>query len=134
MRKVKILNLGALIGLITIFCVSTVFPLTDSVMTVTWVSDFRPIGGYIDELVFVVYPSEDTAQALMTLSTGGAQGLDAYDESVGPEFVPSLINVPGVQVKQTQAMQYRQLSFNCQLFPTNITGFRRAITFGADKY
>jgi ABC-type transport system substrate-binding protein len=134
MRKVKILNLGVLIGLMTIFCVSTVFPSTNIVITVTWPSDFRPQGGYLDELVFVVYPSEDTAQALMALSTGGAQGLDAYDESVGPEFLPSLIGVNGVQVKQTQAMQYRQLSFNCQLFPTNITGFRRAITFGSDKY
>ncbi|MFX0151805.1 MAG: ABC transporter substrate-binding protein, partial [Candidatus Hodarchaeota archaeon] len=95
---------------------------------------FRPQGGYLDELVFVVYPSEDTAQALMALSTGGAQGLDAYDERVGPEFLPSLIGVNGVQINITQAMQYRQLSYNCQIFPTNITGFRRAIAFGADKY
>ncbi|MFX0170540.1 MAG: ABC transporter substrate-binding protein [Candidatus Hodarchaeota archaeon] len=134
MRKKNLIFVVCALALLTLGSMMYASTAAEEVHTFNWPSEFRPQGGYLDELVFVVYPSVDTAQALMALSTGGAQGLDAYDERVGPEFLPSLIGVKGVQINITQAMQYRQLSYNCQIFPTNITGFRRAIAFGADKY
>ncbi|MFX0051799.1 MAG: ABC transporter substrate-binding protein [Candidatus Hermodarchaeota archaeon] len=131
MKKVKILNLVILIGLITIFCASTVFPSSNSVMTATWVSGFRPHGAYVDEVVFKVYASTDVDQTMLDLQNGV---IDAYDEHIQDTYVPSLTSNPDIAVNNYLIPIYRHNSLNCDLFPTNITNFRRAIAFGMDKY
>ena len=97
----------------------------------TYKSGFDPHGPYIDRIVWYVYPSEDIAQALLALKKGE---IDAYDERIPASSLPSILGVPGVQVNVTLGTIYRQFTLNCEKFPTNITGYRRAIAYALDKY
>ncbi|MFX1247213.1 MAG: ABC transporter substrate-binding protein, partial [Promethearchaeota archaeon] len=97
----------------------------------TWSSDFRPYGGYVDEVKFIIYPDEDIPLAILALQKGD---IDAYDESVPQDYLAALVNDPNIEVTFTPSVRYRVLKLNCELFPLNITAFRRALAFGYDKY
>ncbi len=57
----------------------------------------------------------------------------AWGESVSADNIAELENTPGVEVSTEPGDKYRILCFNCGRFPTNITGYRRALAYALDK-
>lgn len=93
-------------------------------------SGYNPHGGYLDKITYVVYPSEDQAQALLALQAGQVYG---FDERVPADSVPDLEATAGVEVSSELGVIYRQFTLNCQNFPTNNTGYRLAMAYALDK-
>ncbi|MFX1282774.1 MAG: ABC transporter substrate-binding protein [Promethearchaeota archaeon] len=99
-----------------------------------WASDFRPHGGFVDDIVGVVYPTEDIALAMLALREGPPQGVTSYDDRVLSAYVAPLVVDEDISVNVTLGTIYRQLTLNSGRFPTNLTGYRRAMAYGIDKY
>lgn len=128
MKKVTIITSLALAGLF--LSLAYLSPTMTARATWTYPSGFDPHGGYIDRWTWVVYPSEDYAQAILALQSGI---VDAYDERVYSTSVPDLEAIPGVSVTSELGIIYRQFTLNCQRFPTNVTGYRVAMAYALDK-
>jgi ABC-type transport system substrate-binding protein len=98
--------------------------------TWTYPSGFDPHGGYIDRLIFRIYPSEDIAQALLALQAGTVY---SYDERIPYQSIQELVANPAIDVTSEVGTIYRQFTMQCQRFPTNITGYRVALAYALDK-
>ncbi len=132
MGKIKILTLGTALAVMALVCFSTaVATPMSSASALIWTSDFTPHGAYIDEMVFTVFTTSEIPQAMLAIQAGEQ---DAYDERVLASYLPNLVNDPDIDVKYSLGSSYRVLVLNSQKFPINITGFRRAMAFGMDKY
>ncbi|MHA1994160.1 MAG: ABC transporter substrate-binding protein [Candidatus Hodarchaeales archaeon] len=132
MGKIRILTLGTALTVMALVCFSTAVATPMSLASTTlWASDFKPHGAYIDELVFTVFTTSEIPQAMLALQAGDQ---DAYDERVLSSYLPNLVNDPDIEVRYSLGSSYRVLVLNSQKFPINITGFRRAMAFGMDKY
>ncbi|MFX0207873.1 MAG: ABC transporter substrate-binding protein [Candidatus Hodarchaeota archaeon] len=99
-------------------------------MTPKWSSKFRPNGGYVDELQFLIYPRSEYPLAMVALQNGD---IDAFDEQPQQSYLGPSIRDQNVEYTFTPSLSYRALILNCAMFPTNITAFRRAMAFGFDK-
>lgn len=97
----------------------------------TYPSGYDPHGGYVDRLRFIVYPSEDIDAALFALQSGYVY---SYDERIPHQSVPELQANPDIGVTSELGNSYRQFTMNCDRFPTNITGYRRALSYALNKY
>jgi ABC-type transport system substrate-binding protein len=132
LRKGKLLSLIIGITLLGLFYPNTVKTTILTLRSSKWSSEFRPYGGYVDEVRFVIYPYKtETPQAMLALQNGD---IDAYDERVLQDYLAALIRDPNIEVTFTPSVRYRALTLNCEKFPLNITAFRRAMAFGFDKY
>ncbi|MFX0013840.1 MAG: ABC transporter substrate-binding protein [Promethearchaeota archaeon] len=132
MKKTKLLSLVGAIALLAIISASNVGAHTTQVFTSTkWPTPWRPYGGYVDEIEFVVYTETEIPLAMLALQNGD---IDAYDERVLQDYLAALVRDPNIEVTFTPSVRYRALTLNCMKFPTNITAFRRAMAFGFDKY
>ncbi len=131
MRKTILLKYGGAIALLLIVCASTAATAAPAQGPPKWSSDFRPHGGYVDEILFSIYTTSEIPQAMLALQSGA---IDAYDERVLSTYLPSLVPDPNIEIKVSLGSMYRCLVLNSQRFPLNITGYRRAIAFGMDKY
>ncbi|MFX1319424.1 MAG: ABC transporter substrate-binding protein [Promethearchaeota archaeon] len=96
----------------------------------TYPSGYDPHGGYVDRLTFKVYPSEETASALLALVAGDVY---SYDERIPHQTVRELQTYPAIEVTSELGSDYRQFTLNCQRFPTNISGYRRALAYALNK-
>ncbi|MFW9778444.1 MAG: ABC transporter substrate-binding protein [Candidatus Heimdallarchaeota archaeon] len=96
-----------------------------------WVSSYTHHGGYLDEVWWRVYGSGQTAQTMLDLENGI---IDAHTERIQDAYLNQLLLNPNVDVQIHLTNRYRVLTLNNARFPLNITGFRRAMAFGMDKY
>jgi ABC-type transport system substrate-binding protein len=110
---------------------SNVGAVTAQATTDKWPTSWRPHGGYVDEIEFVVFTETEIPLAMLALQNGD---VDAYDERVLQDYLAALVRDPNIEVTFTPSVRYRALTLNCARFPTNITAFRRAMAFGFDKY
>jgi ABC-type transport system substrate-binding protein len=78
-----------------------------------------------------VYPSEDIAAALLALQAGQVY---SYDERIPYQSVPELEANPAIEVTSELGTIYRQFALDCDKFPTNLTGYRRALAYALNKY
>ncbi|MFX1283082.1 MAG: ABC transporter substrate-binding protein [Promethearchaeota archaeon] len=131
MKKMKLFNFASLFVLVALLSGSTTLSAPMTTMTFKWPSNFRPHGGYIDNVIFNIYQN-DWAEMLLALKKGE---IDASTEDLiyNARYLPGLVLNPNVEVAINQKPYFRQLSLNCGRFPTNITGYRRALAFAIDK-
>ncbi|UCG02521.1 MAG: hypothetical protein JSW11_00725 [Candidatus Heimdallarchaeota archaeon] len=129
MGKRNLLRLGEIVTLLSIFFIHNITVLSVSTNNAMWSSDFRPQGGFVDEILIKVY--SNFSQAIEALQRGE---IDAYDYDVFPEYELDLRHNPNISVTYTPSSMFRTFILNCERFPTNITAFRRAMAFGMDKY
>ncbi|MHA2171633.1 MAG: ABC transporter substrate-binding protein, partial [Candidatus Kariarchaeaceae archaeon] len=73
----------------------------------------------------------ETARAMLALQAGD---IDAHTGRVQTPFMNQLLLNPDINLGIRLTNQYMTLSPNTDKFPLNITGFRRAMAFGMDKY
>ena len=104
-------------------------PSTPVRATWTYPSGFDPHGGYVDRWMWII-----GRKAGYTPITSLLLGeIDGIGFSLDANYVPELEANPFIEVNFEQTHWYRSFSFNCQKFPTNITGYRRALAFALDK-
>ncbi|MHA2427668.1 MAG: ABC transporter substrate-binding protein [Candidatus Hermodarchaeia archaeon] len=96
----------------------------------TYPDGYDPHGGYLDKVTFVVYPREDEQLGLQALQ---ANIIYAWDERVPADNIAELETTAGVEVTTEPGDMYRMFCLNCNKFPTNITGYRRAMAYALDK-
>ncbi|MFX0121236.1 MAG: ABC transporter substrate-binding protein [Promethearchaeota archaeon] len=133
MIKVKLYYSVCIIVAISIFLSGDVLSSPTKVMQAKWSSSWRPYGGYVDEIEFVVFTETEIPLAMLALQNGD---VDGYDERLNYllEYLPVLVKNPYIEITFTPSRLFRSLTLNCEKFPTNITAFRRAMAFGFDKY
>ncbi|MFW9833651.1 MAG: ABC transporter substrate-binding protein [Candidatus Thorarchaeota archaeon] len=86
-------------------------------------------GPFIDKVVYKVVPDRD--QKLLALMAGE---IDMDISFVDPYHLPSLITEdPDIEIARTLKNGYGYVSFDCEQYPTNISGFRRAFAYAFDK-
>ncbi|MFX0079584.1 MAG: ABC transporter substrate-binding protein [Candidatus Hermodarchaeota archaeon] len=102
-----------------------------SARTWTYPDGYDPHGGYLDKVVFVVYPPEDEQLGLQALQAGQ---IYAWDESVPIDNIMECEATWGVEVTSEPGDMYRMFCLNCGRFPTNNTGYRRALAYALDKF
>ena len=130
------MKLLILIGLISIIILSqtgSVYSSTSQAIQANWGSDWRPHGAYVDEIFYKIIPN--SMEAVEAVQNGS---IDAFcDRLWGPfdhSFLTDFIPNPSVDVTFTPGNVFRLLPMNGDRFPTNITGYRRAIAYSLDKY
>jgi ABC-type transport system substrate-binding protein len=96
----------------------------------TYPDGYDPHGGYLDRVTFVVYPPEDEQLGLQALQ---ANIIYAWDEKIPVDNTAEISYTAGVEVTTEPGDFYRMFCLNCDRFPTNITGYRRAIAYALDK-
>ena len=116
-----------LIGITSLHC-----PDTNLTSMANWAypDGYDPHGGYLDKVTFVVYPPSDWYLGLQALR---ANIIYAWDEHVPAENIAELQATAGVEVTTEPGDMYRMFCCNCNRFPTNITGYRRALAYALDK-
>lgn len=127
------LLLACIISIILLFSVGLIQPEIISVKAQwTYPSGYDPHGGYVDRLTFIVYPGEDRGAVFLALQAGTVY---SYDENLLlSQEVPELEADPAIEVSSELATWYRMFSCDCDMFPTNLTGYRRALTYALDKH
>ncbi|UCG02520.1 MAG: hypothetical protein JSW11_00720 [Candidatus Heimdallarchaeota archaeon] len=129
MRKRRMVRIGEVMVLLTIFFVYTIILLSVRANNDIWVSEFRPHGAYVDELLIKIY--NNNSQAIKALQNGE---IDVHEGYVPTEYELDLRHDPNISVCYSQMTRYRTFILNCERFPTNITAYRRAMAFSMDKY
>jgi ABC-type transport system substrate-binding protein len=127
----KDINLSVGVIFIIFFSSITVISTPMSSTTVNWASNFRPHGGFADELLFVMYPFNDYNQVIYSLLRGE---IDAYAGQIPVNCLPGLLTDPNISVQIEPSSSFRIITLNCGLFPANITGYRRALAYSIDKH
>ncbi|MFX1515056.1 MAG: ABC transporter substrate-binding protein [Promethearchaeota archaeon] len=131
-RKVNKTRVTLLLILLTIL--STNVPLVTStpVADPAWATEWRPHGGYIDEIQFKIYirSDEGTHLAIQALQDGS---IDAFQMAIPLEYQEALRANPDINLTSSLTNNLRIVLLNTKRFPTNITGYRRAIAFAIDK-
>ncbi|MFW9844538.1 MAG: ABC transporter substrate-binding protein [Candidatus Thorarchaeota archaeon] len=91
-------------------------------------SDSLQTGPYIDEVVFKVMPNQD--QRINALLNGE---LEMDTSFFDPVHLQTLNDNPSVSVYNASRNGYGFIRINCEKYPLNISGLRRAIAFALDK-
>jgi ABC-type transport system substrate-binding protein len=130
MKKLTLVSAIALVGLF--LSLAYVSPIQNASVRATfeYADGYDPHGGYLDKVTFVVYPPEDEQLGLQALQ---ANIIYAWDERVPAANIAELEATAGVEVTTEPGDMYRMFCLNGNRFPTNHTGYRRAISFAMDK-
>jgi len=84
---------------------------------------------YIDKIVYRVIPDPDT-RILALL----ADAIDIHASSFDPSSYWPVLNVdPDISIHQSLRNGYGSITFNCRMYPLNLTGFRRAFSYAFSK-
>ncbi|MGQ4832477.1 MAG: ABC transporter substrate-binding protein [Candidatus Asgardarchaeia archaeon] len=87
-----------------------------------------PRGPWVDRVIFKVI--QDDNVAVLNLLNNEAHLRDSF---IDPQYLDLLEAASNVDVFSVWRMGWGHISFNCELFPFNITAFRRAFAFAYDK-
>ncbi len=89
-------------------------------------------GPYIDKIVYKEMYLQD--YRILQLQSGE---IDMDTSYLNPFLEPVHLEVlnadPDIDIARTLKNGYRYLAFDCEMFPTNISGFRRAFAFAFNK-
>jgi ABC-type transport system substrate-binding protein len=99
--------------------------------TWTYPSGYDPHGGFVDRLTLVHYDYRVTDEALLALQLGL---VSSFDGQIPHNAIVDLDARPGIEVASEAGTSFRHFTMQCQRFPTNLTGYRRALAFALDKF
>lgn len=90
-------------------------------------------GPFIDSIVYRAYGSQD--QRIMGLLSGEFEMDSTYLHTtyLDPTHLEYLNEDPDIDIAQTLRNGYGHISFHCDMFPTNISGFRRSFAYAFNK-
>jgi ABC-type transport system substrate-binding protein len=87
------------------------------------------VGPYLDRIHYSIITQDD--QAVLALQD---DDIDLIGDMVDPSFLPALEASIGISTQVTRRNGYGYLHINCERYPMNITGFRRALAYALDKF
>jgi len=85
-------------------------------------------GPYVDEVIFRVIANQD--QRVLALLSGEIEMDNSFFD---PVFLPELDADPDIDIYTSIRNGYGHITINCERYPLNISGFRRAFAFAFDK-
>ncbi|TFH01878.1 MAG: hypothetical protein E4H14_18160, partial [Candidatus Thorarchaeota archaeon] len=85
-------------------------------------------GPYVDEVIFKVMPNQD--QRILALLNGGIEMDTSFFD---PVHLTTINDNPSVSVYNATRNGYGVIRINCEKYPLNISGLRRAIAYALDK-
>ena len=89
---------------------------------------FVAVGPYVDKVVYnVIYDDDESINALLN------NEIDLIGEWIQPDYLEALQASEEIEISQVPRNGYGYLVINCDLYPFNITAFRRAFAFALDK-
>ena len=90
-------------------------------------------GPYIDNIGYKVIPFSDWRR--LALLAGEIEMDSTYIDPwfEDPSHIAALTADPDIDIAESLKYGYTYVSFNCDIYPVNITGFRRAFAFALDK-
>lgn len=129
MAILKRMPIVATLGLLGL-CISLACWTPSTPISATWTyqSGFDPHGGYVDRWMWVIGGSGYIP--ITQLLIGEVDGLAQH---IIADYVTELEANPNIEVNIEPGVGFRILALNCAKFPTNITGYRRALAFALDK-
>jgi len=86
------------------------------------------VGPYVDKLVYKVIENED--QRILALQAGE---IEVDTEMFPPEYLPTLFEDSDIDIYSALRNGYGAITINCERYPLNISGLRRAFAFAFDK-
>jgi len=86
------------------------------------------MGPYIDEVIFRVIANQD--QRVNALLAGTIEMDNSF---IDPVYVPMINADPDISIHQGIRNGYGHITINCNKYPLNISGLRRAFAFAYDK-
>ena len=86
------------------------------------------VGPYVHKIVFKDMLYQD--QRVLALQAGEVEMDTSFFD---PVFYDTLCADPDIDIHQALRNGYGHISINCEKYPTNISGFRRAFAFAFDK-
>ncbi len=86
------------------------------------------IGPFVDKVVFKVIQDHD--QLILALQSGE---IDLHTRHFLPSYLQSLEEDPDISIYSSLRNGYGHFTINCEKYPLNITGFRRAFAYAFDK-
>ena len=101
-----------------------------SMKTWTYPSGFDPHGGYIDQLTYVV----NTWEQQLGPEDLRTNVFYAWDAPLYLNDIAELENSSDIEITHLVGSKYPAFVLDCQELPLNITGYRRAIAYGFNKY
>ena len=125
-KRMLIVATLVLLGL----CISLAYWVPSTPVSATWTypSGFDPHGGYVDRWMWV------TGGGYSPISDLVIGAIDGIESHIAAEYITELEADPNIEVNFELGLLFRNLVLNCKKFPTNITGYRRALAFALDKY
>ncbi|MFW9963406.1 MAG: ABC transporter substrate-binding protein [Candidatus Sifarchaeia archaeon] len=91
--------------------------------------DYTETGPYIDRLVYIIIPDPD--MRILALQSDYTDIDASFSNSITYKLV--LEAHPDISVHQFLRNGYGSITFNCRVYPLNITGFRRAFSYAFSK-
>ncbi|TFG98052.1 hypothetical protein E4H12_07100, partial [Candidatus Thorarchaeota archaeon] len=91
-------------------------------------SDFLVSGPYVDEVVFRVIANQD--QRILALQNGE---IEMDNNFFDPVYLTQLVADPDISIHQGVRNGYGHITINCDKYPLNVSGLRRAFAFAFDK-
>jgi len=85
-------------------------------------------GPYVDEVIFRVISNQD--QRFLSLLDGEIEMDTSF---IDPVHLPTLTADPDISIHQAVRNGYGHITINCDKYPLNISGLRRAFAFAYDK-
>ena len=85
-------------------------------------------GPWVDSIVVESYENEE--EMILALIDGD---IDACADSVSLDYIDQLNDAENVALTRMPKNGYGLLNINCEKYPLNITGFRRALAYALDK-
>ncbi len=84
---------------------------------------------YINRLVYVIIPDPD--MRILALQSDYTDIDSSFSNSITYKLV--LEGIPNISIHQFLRNGYGSITFNCRVYPLNITGFRRAFSYAFSK-
>ncbi len=92
-------------------------------------SDWDLHGPYVDKVIFkLITGPDEQVQALLD------DEIDHLADNVEAEYLSILEAEPDIEVTLTEYLGFGFMAINCQRYPYNFPGFRRALAFALDKH
>ncbi|MFW9805881.1 MAG: ABC transporter substrate-binding protein [Candidatus Thorarchaeota archaeon] len=117
-----------IISVLIIILLGTLSPTLDIVCATFDVPPQLNVGPYVDKVVYKVIPNGD--QRVLALQAGETE-LDL--SFIEPVHVPTLDADPDIDIYIAPRNGYGHFTINCDKYPLNISGLRRAFAYAFDK-
>lgn len=116
------------LSFVTVFLFMAISPIFAEAQITIPYEDRIYSGPYVDKLVYKEIIGDD--QQVLALIN---DEIDIISDQVDPQYIPQLDAAADIELKSIKRNGFGHYTFNCDVYPLNITALRRAFAFALDK-